>query len=180
MKLTGMKIAILADTNSQDYELWYLLMRMLEEGADVFVMGPMEVQAYSNHNDHSVRIDTKLSVVLSSIFDAVIVPGIYSSHWPSEEAAMLRIIERVLDRGDLVAMICDSNWLPVSPSVFKGREVTSSIKVKPMFVSAGANWVDQEVVQDGNLISSRGRAALEVFSQAIVDRLVNNNLGGRK
>ena len=175
-----MRIAILADTNSQDYEIWYLLMRMLEEGADVFVMGPMEVQAYSNHNDHSVRMDSKLGVVLSSIFDAVIVPGIYTPRWRADEAAIIRIVERALNRGDLVAMICDSEWIPISPSVFRGREVTSSMRIRPLLVSAGANWVDREVVQDGNLISSQGRSTLEVFSQVIVDRLVISNVGDRK
>lgn len=178
MKLNGMKTAILADTTSQEYEVWYLLMRLLEEGADVYLVGPKEVQAYSNHNNHFVRMDNRLSLILSSVFDAVIVPGLYQPNWSAKEAAMTTIVDSVLARGGLVAMICDSEWIPISASVFNGREVACRNKLKSTLVSVGAKCSDEEVIRDGNLISACGRKSLEAFSQAIVDHLIITNIGG--
>lgn len=146
---------------------------MLEEGADVFVMGSTEIQVYSNQNGHSVRIDAGVTSLLSSIFDAVIVPGCYSSNWMSQKAVMLDLIERALSRGDVVGMLCNSNWLPISKKILNGRKMTSARALKPEVLAAGAKWVDRTVVEDGNLISSQGREDLEAFSQAIISHLTN-------
>jgi len=71
----------------------------------------------------------------------------------------------------VVAAICHAAWVPISAGIVKGRRMTSYASVKDDCVNAGAKWVDQECVVDGNLITSRSPDDLPAFCRAIVSAL---------
>jgi protease I len=89
---------------------------------------------------------------------------------------MLDLVKRVFKRGGLVAMICHAGWVPISAGIVAGKKVTSTPAIKDDLINAGAQWIDLEAVQDGNLISSRGPDDLPVFCQAIISALIRQDL----
>jgi protease I len=84
---------------------------------------------------------------------------------------MLNLVKGVFERGGIVAFICHAGWVPISAGIVSGKHVTSVSAIRDDLVNAGATWVDQEVVQDGNLISSRGPNDLPAFCRAIIGAL---------
>lgn len=172
MRLEGKRIAVLAEDNYEDLELWYPLIRMREEGADVSVVGMRGVEAYHGKHGLPVKVDVAAEEVSGDEFDAVIIPGGYAPDRMRRHRAMLDLVRTVDQRGGVVAMICHAGWVPISAGIVKGRQVTSVSAIRDDLQNAGASWVDREVVQDKNLISSRYPDDLPAFCRAIIAAMV--------
>jgi protease I len=174
MKLRGKKIAVLAEELFEDLELWYPLIRMREEGADVLVLGTGKSEF---HGKQGLRVKPDLSVEDASPgdFQAVIIPGGYSPDRMRRHKALLKFVRGVFDEGNLVAFICHAGWVPISAKIVSGRRVTSFFSIADDLRNAGATWVDEEVVEDGNLISSRDPRDLPAFCRAIIAALSKND-----
>jgi protease I len=84
---------------------------------------------------------------------------------------VLDLVRGVYEKGGIVAMICHAAWVPISAGIVKGKRATCVSAIKDDLVNAGATYVDEAVVVDGNLISSRTPADLPVFMPAIIDAL---------
>ena len=80
-------------------------------------------------------------------------------------------LKGVHDAGGVVAFICHAGWVPISAGIVEGKQVTSVSAIADDLRNAGAEWLDQEVVVDGNLISSRGPNDLPAFCRAIIEAL---------
>ena len=171
MRLQGKRIAILAEDDYQELELWYPLLRMREAGAETTVVGMPGVEAYHSKHGYPVRVDVAADIVSADDFDAVIIPGGYAPDRMRRHQPMLNLVKGVFERGGIVAFICHAGWVPISAGIVKGKHVTSVSAIKDDLINAGAMWVDQEVVQDENLISSRGPDDLPAFCRAIVAAL---------
>jgi protease I len=171
MELTGTRIAILAENNYQDLELWYPLLRMREAGAEVQVVGMPGVDSYHSEHGYPVRVDVAADTVSPEDFDAVIVPGGYAPDLIRRRQPMLDLVRGVSEAGGIVAFICHAAWVPISAGIIKGKRATSVSAVKDDVINAGGEWVDREVVKDGNLISSRGPGDLPAFCRAIIAAL---------
>ena len=171
MELTGKRIAILAENNYHELELWYPLLRMREAGAEVMVVGMPGMQEYHSKYGYPVQIDVTADALSAEQLDAVIVPGGYAPDLMRRHKAMLDLVSAVFRRGGLVAMICHAAWVPISAGIVKGKRATCVPAIKDDLINAGAIYVDAEVVQDGNLISSRTPADLPAFCRAIVAAL---------
>lgn len=172
MRLEGKRIAVLAEDNFEDLELWYPLIRMREEGADVVVVGMRGVETYHGKHGLPVTVDVAAEEVSGGDFDAVIIPGGYAPDRMRRHKAMLDLVRTVDQRGGVVAMICHAGWVPISAGIVRGRQVTSVSAIRDDLQNAGANWVDREVVKDRNLISSRFPDDLPAFCRAIISALV--------
>lgn len=171
MQLEGKRIAMLAEDNYEDPELWYPLLRMREAGADVSVIGMPGVEVYHSKHGYPVRVDVSVTDVAAQDFDAVIVPGGYAPDRLRRHEPILALVRDIFRQGGLVAMICHAGWVPISAGIVEGRTVTSVSAIRDDLRNAGANWVDQEVVQDGNLISSRRPDDLPAFCRTIIAAL---------
>jgi protease I len=168
MELQGKHIVILAEDNYEDLELWYPLLRMREAGAEIKVVGMPGVQEYHSKHGYPVKVDVAANAVSADDFDAIIVPGGYAPDLMRRHPPMLDLVRGIFESGGIVAMICHAGWVPISAGIVKGKRVTSVSAIKDDLINAGAEWVDQEVVQDGNLISSRGPGDLPAFCRAII------------
>jgi protease I len=104
-------------------------------------------------------------------FDAVIIPGGYAPDLMRRNADMVRFVHDMDSAGKPVAAICHAGWMIASAKIVKGRRATCFYSVKDDLIAAGADWVDEPVVVDGNLITSRVPEDLPVFCQAIVKAL---------
>jgi len=104
-------------------------------------------------------------------FDAVIIPGGFAPDFMRRDPAMVNLVREVYQRGGIVASICYGGWMLVSAGIVKGKKVTSFFAIKDDLINAGAEYVDQEVAVDGNLVTSRMPDDLPAFCRAILKKL---------
>ncbi len=171
MSLKGRRVAILAENLYQEMELWVPYYRLKEEGAEVKVVGAGGAKTYTSKHGYPVSVDVQAEAVSAVEFDAVIVPGGYAPDLMRRSEAMVRLVREAFQQGKLVAAICHAGWMLVSAGILKGRTATSFFSIKDDMVNAGARWVDQEVVVEGNLVTSRKPDDLPAFCREIVKAL---------
>ena len=171
MELENKRIAVLAEDHYEDLELLYPRLRMIEAGAQVNVIGMPGVDTYHSKHGYPVEVDLTAQAAYGNQYDAVIIPGGYAPDRIRRHQAMLDLVRAVFEAGGVVAMICHAGWVPISAGIVSGKRLTSTPAIKDDLINAGATWVDQEVVIDGNLISSRHPGDLPAFCRAIIDAL---------
>jgi len=171
--LEGKRIAILAEEDFEDSELVEPLRAMKNAGARVIIVGSGTKQSYTGkRGSATITADVTADKVKAEDFDAIIVPGGYAPDKMRLHQSMIDLVRRAHDLGKVIAAVCHGPQLLISAGVVRGRRVTSWPSVAVDLQNAGANWVDEPVVQDGNLITSRKPADLPRFNKAIVDALV--------
>ena len=168
MKLKGKRIAILAEDLYQDLELWYPLLRFREEGAEVVVVGPAAGKVHHGKFGYPVQVDQAAKEVKADHIDALIIPGGFAPDHMRRHPAMVSLVKDAARQGKVVAAICHGGWMLASAEVIRGKTVTAFFAIKDDLVHAGANFVDEEVVVDGNLITSRKPEDLPAFFRAII------------
>jgi protease I len=169
MQLQGKKVAILAEELYEDTELWYPYHRMREAGADVKVVGAVSSpDVVGSKYGYPAKIHLRASEANPDDFDAVIVPGGYAPDRLRRCEATLGFVKKLFDQNKVVAAICHAGWVLVSAGVLKGKRVTSYFAIKDDMMNAGADWVDEDVVVDGNLITSRCPDDLPAFCREII------------
>ena len=171
MNLKGKRIAILAENQYEDMELWVPYYRMKEEGADVKVVGAGGDRSYTSKHGYPVAVDVQADAVTAVEFDALIVPGGYAPDRMRRHEAMVKLVRDAAQQGKVVAAICHAGWMLASADVVEGKQVTSFFSIKDDLVNAGGQWSDREVVVDGNLITSRKPDDLPAFCREIVQAL---------
>ena len=168
MELTGKRIAILAEDNYQELELWYPLLRLREEGAQVTVVGRETGRVHTSKHGYEVTADIAANEARSQDYDAIIIPGGYAPDLMRRDPAMVRLVKDAYDQGKIVAAICHAAWMLASADIVRGKRLTSFDSIKDDLVNAGATWVDESVVRDGNLITSRVPQDLPFFCNEII------------
>lgn len=138
MRLSGKKIAVLAEDLFEDLELWYPLIRMREAGADVVVVGMPGVKTYTGKHGVPVSVDVAAEDVNADDFDAVIIPGGYAPDRMRRHEAMLDLVRGVYERDGVIAFICHAGWVPISAGIVAGKNTTSTAAIKDDLVNAGA------------------------------------------
>lgn len=171
MELTGKRIAILAEDNYQELELWYPLLRLREAGAETFVVGTGSHPTYSSRRGYPVDVNVTADQVDVATVDAVVVPGGYAPDLMRRSPAMVNLVSQAFVRGKVVAAICHAGWVLASAGVLKGKRATCVASIKDDVINAGATYLDAEVVRDGKLITSRGPLDLPAFCRTIVEAL---------
>lgn len=170
MSLNGKRIVVLAEDMYEDPELWYPYYRLLEEGAEVTIVGP-EAKVYESKHGYPARAEVAAAKVRVEDVDGVVVPGGFAPDRLRRYPEVLNLVRGVYEKGGVVAMICHAAWVPISAGILKGRRATCVSAIKDDLVNAGATYVDEAVVVDGNLISSRTPADLPAFMPAIIAAL---------
>jgi len=171
MEIAGKRVAILVEQLYEDLELWYPYYRLKEAGAEVAIVGPQAGESYPSKHGYPAKSDQAAGDVSAVDFDAVVIPGGYSPDHMRRCAAMVQFVSEMGAQGKTIAAICHGPWMLCSADVLKGRRVTSYSSIKADVVNAGARWVDAEVVEDGNLITSRQPNDLPAFMRALVNAL---------
>jgi protease I len=171
MELDHKRIAIFAEDKYEDPELLYPYYRMREAGAQVSVIGMPGVEEYESKHGYPISVDLAATEAKADDFDALIIPGGYAPDRMRRHPPMLDLVREMFTQGKLIAMICHAGWVPISAGILEGRRATSFFSIKDDMINAGVQWVDQEVVVDGNLISSRNPEDLPAFCRAIIETL---------
>jgi protease I len=168
MELADKKVFILVETTYNDLEFWYPYYRIKEAGAEVIVVGPMGGMVYNGKAGLPVKADAGMADVSAADCDGLIIPGGYAPDHMRRHPQMVKLVKDCVESGKVVAAICHAGWMLASADVLQGRNVTSFFAIKDDMVHAGANFVDQEVVVDGNIITSRKPDDLPAFMKAII------------
>ena len=170
--LDGRRIAILAEEDFEDAELIVTMRMMKNVGAKVVIVGSGSQESYrGKRGNATIVVDATADRVKAEDFDAVIVPGGYAPDRMRLYQSMIDLVRKAHDLGKLIAAICHGPQLLLSAGIVNGRRVTSWPSVAVDVKNAGAKWVDEPVVRDGNLITSRKPADLPRFNEAIIEAL---------
>ena len=159
-KLTGKKILMFVDDIYEDLELWYPKIRLTEEGAEVIVAASYKMKVYSGKHGYPCKSDASFDEIDAKEFDALVIPGGFASDKLRREKIVLEITKNIFNSGKLVAHICHAGWIPISAGIMKGFKCTSSPGIKDDLINACAEWINEAVVVDRNMISSRSPADL--------------------
>jgi protease I len=151
----------------EDLELWYPKLRMEEAGYAVRCAAP-EIKTYTGKHGYPAQADLLLKDARSGDFCGLLVPGGFMPDKLRRDAKVLSLTREFFEQGKLVAFICHGGWIPISAKILKGKRATGSRGIKDDLENAGAIWVDEPVVVDGNLISSRTPCDLAPFAAAMV------------
>jgi len=170
-KLTGKKILMFVDDIYEDLELWYPKIRFVEEGAEVIVAGSYKMKVYSGKHGYPCKSDASFDEIDAKDFDALVIPGGFAPDKLRREKKVLDITRDIFNSGKLVAHICHAGWIPISAGILKGFKCTSTPGIKDDLINAGAEWINEPVVVDRNMISSRSPADLPEFCRAIIKML---------
>jgi protease I len=171
MELRGKKIIILVEEMFNDLEFWYPYYRLKEAGADVVVAGSGSAETYTGKSGTQATADVVADQISASEFNGIIIPGGYAPDHMRRYPAMVRLVKDLFEAQKVVAAICHAGWMLASAHILKGRKVTSVPAIKDDMIHAGADWVDQEVVIDGKLITSRKPDDLPAFMRAVIREL---------
>ncbi len=177
MNLSGKKIAIIATDQFEEAELVTPRDELTGAGAEVKVYSASgdPIQAVEGDTDptQKVEVDGVFGDLDVSSVDAVVVPGgtINADTIRLDEDAQ-RIVQEAYAAGKVLAVICHGPWLLVNAGLADGRRLTSYPSLAQDLKNAGATWVDEEVVVDGHLITSRNPDDLPAFVEAISAALV--------
>lgn len=170
MTLREQRIGILVEDLYQELEVWYPLLRFREVGAKVTVIGP-ERKVYHSKLGYPVQANATMEEVTGDEFAALIVPGGYAPDRMRRYEEMINLVREADRAGRIVAAICHGGWLLASADIVRDRNVTCYYAIRDDLVHAGGRYVDQEVVRDGNLITSRKPEDLPAFCRTILEAL---------
>jgi len=171
MKLTGKRIAILVEREYQELEVWYPYYLFSSEGADVIRIGPEANQTYPSKLGYPCPTDAAARDVKGGEFNAVIIPGGWAPDYMRRSEPMIQFVRQCADADIVLAAICHGPWMLCCTDALKGKQATSFVSIKHDVINAGANWVDQECVVDGKLITARKPDDLPAFCRAVIEAL---------
>lgn len=171
-KLKGRQIAALAADGFEKVELTVPMHALRLAGAkvDVISLRPGRIRGVNLHEPASrVGVDKTVEEADPNDYDALLLPGGFINPDLLRQSQQAREFVRAFDAaGKPIASLCHGPWVLASAGLLKGRTLTSWPGIRDDLVNAGATWLDQEVVRDGNLITSRGPQDLKPFVQEVL------------
>ena len=171
MRLKGKKVILLAENNYEDLELWVPYYRLKEEGVEITIVGTGSSRTYTSKHGYPVEVNKEAKEIDVLKYDGIVIPGGYAPDLMRRSPEMVGIVREAYQKGKVVAAICHAGWMLVSAGILKGRRMTGFFSIKDDLVNAGANYVDEEVVVDRNLITSRRPGDLPAFCREIIKAL---------
>jgi protease I len=174
-KLAGKKIAILATEGFEQSELFKPQSALEDEGAETFVISPQsgEIKGW-DHTDwgKQAEVDVELSQAKAEDYDALLLPGgVMNPDNLRVIPEAVDFVKKFLDAGKPIGAICHGPWTLIEAGGVKGRILTSWPSLQTDIRNAGGTWVDQEVVTDRGLVTSRKPDDIPAFSRKLIEEI---------
>ena len=173
--LQGKKVAILVTDGFEQVELSEPRKALDQAGAKTEVVSPAKGQVKGwNHTEwgDKLPVDVPLQQAKPESYDALLLPGgvMNPDHLRMDPGAV-RFVKSFVDAGKPIAAICHGPWTLIEAGGVKGRKMTSWPSLQTDLRNAGANWVDQQVVHDGNLVTSRKPDDIPAFNRRVIEEI---------
>lgn len=165
------KVAILVEDLYQVLEVWYPILRLKEDDICVHIIGSGTKKTYGSKEGYPVEVDFDIKEINVKDYDCVIIPGGWAPDIIRRFPEMVKFVKDIYVSDKIVASICHGGWLLVSADIVCGHRATSFFAIKDDLIAAGADYVDQEVVVDRNIITSRKPEDLTQFVVEIIKKL---------
>ena len=173
--LSGKRIALLVADGFEQVELTEPRRALEEAGAEALIVSPAKDQVRGwQHTDWGERfeVDQSLEFAGEGEYDALVLPGgVMNPDQLRRNDRALGFVRAFVDHGKPVAAICHGAWTLIDAGVVEGRRMTSYPSIRTDLVNAGANWVDEEVVVDDGLITSRNPDDLPAFNAKLIEEI---------
>jgi protease I len=163
-------IGILVENKYQTLEVWYPYYRLQEAGYEVKFIGTGS-DLYKSKEGYPVKTDVDIQDITPAEFDGVVIPGGYAPDRLRRYPEINSWVHELFTEGKLVAAICHAAWVLVSAGVLDGKKATCFFAVKDDLTNAGGQYLDQQTVIDGNLITARKPDDLPAFCRSILNFL---------
>lgn len=165
------KIAVLIEDLYDDKELIYPYYRMQEAGFTVDLIGSEANYTYKSKFGMPLKSNLASKDVSANDYEAVIIPGGFSPDYMRRCPATIEFVRAMDQLKKPIVSICHGPWLMISACNLKGKNITGFHSIRVDLENAGANYLDQEVVVDGNLITSRTPQDLPSLTKALLEKL---------
>ncbi|MBB5396228.1 type 1 glutamine amidotransferase domain-containing protein [Mucilaginibacter sp. AK015] len=173
--LSSKKVAMLTEEGFEQVELTSPKEALEAAGATVHIISPKSGKIKAWDKDKwgiEVDVDKNLSDVSPDDYDALVLPGgVLNPDKLRQNKDAVAFASAFLDEGKPLAAICHGPQLLIETNMLKGRRLTSYPSLQTDLKNAGADWVDEEVVTDSGLVTSRRPADLEAFNQKTIEEI---------
>lgn len=181
--LSGKRVAILVADGFEQSELLEPLRVLRKHQAEVDIVSPADgkVQGFEHFDKgQQVEVDVPLAEADAADYDALVVPGgLFNPDALRVEQPALAFTRAFFDAGKPVAAICHGPWVLANAGVLEGRTLTSVPNIRKDLENAGARWVDDEVVVDNGLVTSRTPEDLPAFCAKLVEEIAEGRHSDR-
>lgn len=180
-RLQNLRIAALATDGVEESELLEPVAAFRREGAEVSIVSPKpgSIETWKNGNwSRAIPVDVRLEQADVNEFDALLIPGGVIS--PDRLRMLPDAVDFVKEfhrEGKIIAAICHGPWMLAEADIVKGKSVTSWSSLKTDLKNAGADWNDEPVVEDGNIITSRFPDDIPAFNEKVITALAESMVG---
>jgi protease I len=173
--LDGKRVAILVANGFEQIELTEPKRALEEAGAKTAIVSPEQgkVKGWNHTNwGNEFKVDVPLSDAKADEFDALVLPGgVMNPDKLRRNEWALQLVRAFFESGKPIAAICHGPWTLIDADVVSGRRVTSYHTIQTDLKNAGANWVDEEVVVDNGLVTSRCPDDLPAFNRKMIEEI---------
>lgn len=177
--ISGKNVAFLLTDGFEDSELTSPWKAVTDAGGTAVLVSP-KPGTLTGKNGYTQNVDVSAADASSSQFDALVLPGgVVNADHLRMDADSIRLAHAFFEDHKPVGVICHGGWLLVEAGVVRGRELTSYPSLRTDLTNAGAHWVDEEVVVDNGLVSSRTPDDLPAFNAKLVEEIAEGAHEGR-
>lgn len=165
------KVAIMLAEQYQVLEVWFPYYRLKEAGFDCDFVAAEADKDYPSKEGYPCHSNIAAKDAKPADYDCMIVPGGFAPDFMRRNNDMIKFANEIVNAGKIIASICHGAWLLCSTKIFKDKTATCYMAVRDDIINAGAKYVDEECVVDGNLITSRKPDDLPAFCSAVIKAL---------
>ncbi len=176
MRLQGKSVGVFVAQEVEDLEFWVPVMRLIEEGANVVIIG---LTKQTVRGKHGLEMTPDVSIEeapKAETLDGLVIPGGWAPDKLRRNQAVLQLVRDMYEQGKIIGTICHGGWVPISAGIMRGHKATGSTGIKDDITNAGGIWVDEPAFREGNLVWGRVVEDIPVFCRELVAALAEQRL----
>lgn len=171
MDLTGKRIIQLVHHEFEDLELWYPVLRLQENGAEVHIVGENAENTYKGKHGVPVTSTHSYDAIDPAAYDGLLVPGGWAPDKIRRFHSVIEMVKHFNQAQKTLGHICHAGWVLASANVLEGIKTTSTPGIKDDLINAGAEWVDESATADGHIISAQRPPDLPNYLPLLIQNL---------
>ncbi|HSV32131.1 MAG TPA: DJ-1/PfpI/YhbO family deglycase/protease [Atribacteraceae bacterium] len=157
------RVMIFVENLYQELSLWYPFLRFQEERIEVRLVGTVDREVFTGKHGYPAHPEFIASSVNTRDYDGAIIPGGFAPDYLRRYPAVINLLRELFEQGKLIGAVGHAPWVLASAEIVRGKRITGSSSIRDDIVNAGAEYVEERVITDGNLITAQGPEDLPTF-----------------